>query len=183
EFPHARRPSANALRGRSPRADCPPLWLRGCRAGAGCLATQRALRQAGAGTLMARSQALARAGEILWDAWQQRAVIDTLPPECRPQTRGEGYLVQSAIEARSPGPLFGWKVAATSVAGQRHIQVSGPIAGRLLRERAHPSGSRLSLAGNRMAVAEPEFAFRMGRDLVPKPQPYSLDEVMAAVAD
>jgi 2-keto-4-pentenoate hydratase len=132
---------------------------------------------------MARSQALARAGDLLWDAWQKRAVIDTLPPECRPKTRVEGYRVQSAIEARSSGPLFGWKVAATSVAGQRHIQVSGPIAGRLLRERAHPSGSRLSLAGNRMAVAEPEFAFRMGRDLAPKPQPYSLDEVMAAVAD
>src|SRR5438045_4240223 len=113
---------------------------------------------------MARSQALARAGEILWDAWQQRTVIDTLPPECRPKTRVEGYQVQSATEARSSGPLFGWKIAATSLAGQRHINVDGPIAGRLLRERAHPSGAQLSLARNRMAVAEPEFAFGMGRE-------------------
>jgi 2-keto-4-pentenoate hydratase len=33
-----------------------------------------------------------------------------------------------------------------------------------------------------MKVAEAEFAFRMGRDLPPRPQPYSVDEVLAAVA-
>ncbi|WP_137890443.1 hydratase [Ramlibacter sp. 2FC] len=131
---------------------------------------------------MGRSQALARAGEILWGAWQQGTVIESLPQECRPLTRAEGYQVQSAIEARSRGPLFGWKIAATSLAGQRHIKVDGPIAGRLLRERAHPSGSQLSLARNRMAVAEPEFAFRMGRDILPRRQAYSVAEVVAATA-
>jgi 2-keto-4-pentenoate hydratase len=131
---------------------------------------------------MARSKALARASEILWGAWQQGTVIESLPAELRPVTRAEGYRVQAAIEARSSGPLLGWKIAATSPAGQHHIQVDGPIAGRLLRERAHPSGSLLSLAGNRMAVAEPEFAFRMGHDIRPRSQPYSLDEVVAAIA-
>lgn len=131
---------------------------------------------------MDRPQALAQAAEILWGTWQQGTVIESLPQECRPLTRAEGYRVQSAIEARSSGRLFGWKIAATSVAGQRHIQVDGPIAGRLLRERAHPSGSRLSLAGNRMAVAEPEFAFRMGRDIPSRHQTYTADEVLAAVA-
>ena len=33
-----------------------------------------------------------------------------------------------------------------------------------------------------MRVAEAEFAFRMGVDLPPRPQPYSVDEVLAAVA-
>lgn len=131
---------------------------------------------------MTREQALARASEILWGAWQHGTAIESLPAEVRPLTRAEGYRVQAAIEARSSGPLLGWKIAATSPAGQRHIQVGGPIAGRLLRERAHPSGSRLSLAGNRMAVAEPEFAFRIGHDLRPRPQPYKLEEVMAAIA-
>ena len=132
---------------------------------------------------MARSQALVRAGEILWRAWQQGTVIESLPQESRPLTRAEGYQVQSATEARSSGPLFGWKIAATSLAGQRHIKVDGPIAGRLLRERAYSSGSQLSLATNRMSVAEPEFAFRMGRDLLPRRLAYSVAEVMAATAD
>jgi len=131
---------------------------------------------------MDRSEALVRAGEILWGAWRQGTVILSLPDDCRPLTRAEGYRVQAAIEARSAGPLFGWKIAATSPAGQRHINVDGPIAGRLLRERVYPSGSRLSLARNRMAVAEPEFAFRMGRDIQPRRRPYSAGEVMTATA-
>ncbi|NDZ18981.1 hydratase [Variovorax sp. WS11] len=131
---------------------------------------------------MDRVQTLARAGEILWGAWQKGAVIESLPQECRPISRAEGYRVQSTLESRSAFPLFGWKIAATSPAGQRHIQIEGPIAGRLLREQVFSSGAELSLARNRMAVAEPEFAFRMGRDLPPKRQPYSVAEVTAAVA-
>jgi 2-keto-4-pentenoate hydratase len=132
---------------------------------------------------MGRAPALARAAEILWRAWQQGTVIESLPAEFRPLTRAEGYQVQAAIEARSSSPLFGWKIAATSLAGQRHIQVAGPIAGRLLRERIHPSGTQLSLARNRMAVAEPEFAFRIGRDVAPRRSHYSAAEVTAAIAD
>lgn len=131
---------------------------------------------------MNRAQALERAGIILWDAWQQGVAIRALPPEVRPLSRAEGYAVQSALEGRSSGPLFGWKLAATSLAGQRHIQVDGPIAGRLLRERARAPGARLSLACNRMAVAEPEFAFRMGRDLPPRITGYTVAEVVSAVA-
>jgi 2-keto-4-pentenoate hydratase len=33
-----------------------------------------------------------------------------------------------------------------------------------------------------MKVAEAEFAFRMGRDLPPRPEPYSVEEVLDAVA-
>jgi 2-keto-4-pentenoate hydratase len=131
---------------------------------------------------MERSTALLRASGILWHEWQQGSVIPSLPDDCRPRSRSEGYEVQAAIEARSAHPVFGWKVAGTSPAGQRHINVAGPIAGRLLRERVHASESRLSLARNRMAVAEPEFAFRMRRDIPPRRQPYSVAEVVAAAA-
>ena len=132
---------------------------------------------------MDRAQALKRAANILWTAWQQGEAIRALPPEIRPVSRSEGYQVQAALEGRSSAPLFGWKIAATSVAGQQHIQVGGPIAGRLLRERVHRPGSRLSLAHNRMAVAEPEFAFRLGRNIQPRGKPYAVDEVALAVAD
>lgn len=131
---------------------------------------------------MDRENSLLQASGILWNEWQQGSVIPSLPEQCRPRTRAEGYQVQAQIESRSASPLFGWKIAATSAAGQRHINVAGPIAGRLLRERVHPSGSQLSLAQNRMAVAEPEFAFRMRRDIPPRPLPYSAAEVLAATA-
>lgn len=123
-----------------------------------------------------------RASDILWAAWQAGAVLDALPDDCRPATADQAFAVQALAESRSSQPLFGWKIAATSIGGQQHIGVSGPLAGRLLHERVVASGATLSLAGNRMVVAEPEFAFRLARDLPARSTPYEMGEVLAAVA-
>jgi len=125
----------------------------------------------------------AHAGEILLRAWQEGGVIENLPDSCRPLSRTEGYQVQRVFERQSRHALRGWKIAATSAAGQSHIRVTGPIAGRLLQECCHLSGATLSLKNNRMAVAEPEFAFCMGQDLLPRSTVYGFPEVLAAVAD
>lgn len=76
--------------------------------------------------------------------------------------------------------MFGWKIAATSEAGQRHINVDGPMAGRILSETLIPDGGTAPMTGNEMRVAEPEFAFRMGRDLPQRSQPYTVQEVLDA---
>ena len=99
----------------------------------------------------------------------------------RPRDRIEGYAVQAAIEKYSPHALFGWKIAATSEAGQKHINVAGPMAGRILTETVIPDGGTASMEGNEMRVAEPEFAFRMRIDLPPRSAPYSVQEVLDAV--
>ena len=85
------------------------------------------------------------------------------------------------IEKYSTTHLFGWKIAATSEAGQKHINVDGPMAGRILQETIIPDGGTASMAGNEMRVAEPEFAFRMQADLPPRASPYSVREVLDAV--
>lgn len=121
------------------------------------------------------------ASDLLCRCWAEGRCIDGLPQELRPTSRAEGYAIQALVERRSAAPLYGWKIAATSTAGQAHIGVDGPLAGRLLAERAVPSGAELSLAGNRMRVAEPELAFRIGRTLPPRPEPWTVPEVMAAV--
>ncbi len=131
---------------------------------------------------MLSSDNLQAASDMLTDAWSRGDKLDALPPGVRPATRADGYAIQQRIEALSSQPLFGWKIAATSIAGQRHIGVDGPLAGRLLAERVLPPGSTIDLAGNLMRVAEVEFAFRMGADLAPRDVPYEVDEVMAAVA-
>lgn len=121
------------------------------------------------------------AADILWSAWQTGDVIDALGQNCRPQTRADGYAIQSLVAGHSTRPAFGWKIAATSAAGQQHIGVDGPLAGRLLHERVFADGARLTFGANRMAVAEPEFAFRLGRALGPRDKTYSVAEVLAAV--
>lgn len=119
---------------------------------------------------------------LLFDTWTEGRTLPALPDALRPATRTEGYAIQALLEQRSHAPLYGWKIAATSVAGQRHIGVDGPLAGRILAERVFPDGGTVPWGANRMAVAEVEFAFRMGQDLPPRRAPYSVDEVLTAVA-
>ena len=122
------------------------------------------------------------ASRLLVSHWDNGTRLGAIPEVLRPQTRAEGYAVQSHVVDRSAAPLFGWKIAATSLAGQRHINVDGPMAGRLLAEKALAVGGTASLATSRMRVAEIEFAFRFGRELPPRAEPYGIAEVMDAVA-
>jgi 2-keto-4-pentenoate hydratase len=120
---------------------------------------------------------------ILWRHWQAGTVIDALPADLAPPTREAGYAIQACFERHSASPRAGWKIAATSAAGQRHINVEGPLAGRILAERVLPGGATVSLEGNRMRVCEPEFAFRFGVALPARSAPRTVDAVMATVSD
>lgn len=121
------------------------------------------------------------AAKILHDHWQAGTKLPALAGAQRPRDRDEGYAVQAAMERYTSGKIFGWKIAATSEAGQKHINVAGPLAGRIYAERVIPDGGTASMAGNAMRVGEPEFAFRIGRDLAPRAAPYTVEEVLAAV--
>jgi len=121
------------------------------------------------------------ASRVLQGHWRAGTKLDGLDPSQRPRDRIEGYAVQAEIAHSSAAKLFGWKIAATSEAGQKHINVAGPMAGRILSETVIPDGGTAPMAGNEMRVAEPEFAFRMRTDLPPRPSAYTVDEVLAAV--
>jgi 2-keto-4-pentenoate hydratase len=124
------------------------------------------------------------AADIIWLAWQQEHSIENLPSVCRPQSLEQGYAIQAALSARAGQPVAGWKIAATSVAGQAHIAVGGPLAGRLFADRISHDKSTIALgAANVMCVAEAEFAFRLAGDLAPRLEPYTQEEVSACVAE
>jgi len=120
------------------------------------------------------------AAKLLFDCWQARKVIVALPEPLRPRNKLEGYAVQAALMPNTA--VFGWKVAASSEAGQRHINVSGPLAGRIFSTKVRPDGATVSIRGNRMRVAEVEFAFRMGASLPPRAAKYETAEILTAVA-
>jgi 2-keto-4-pentenoate hydratase len=122
------------------------------------------------------------AADLIWRHWQEGRRMAALPEDVRPRARRDAYAIQREFESRSAHPLFGWKIAATSRAGQQHINVDGPLAGRLLRERVFSSGDEVPFGANHMRVAEAEFAFRMAIDLPPRSEPYTPDEAVAAVA-
>ena len=124
---------------------------------------------------------IAIASRTLLGHWRPGTKLGGLDPTLRPRDRSEGYAIQAEIERSPAARLFGWKIAATSEAGQKHINVEGPMAGRILSETIIPDGGTASMAGNEMRVAEPEFAFRMRADLPPRPSAYTVDDVLAAV--
>ncbi len=124
---------------------------------------------------------VAAAARTLREHWRAGTKLDGLAPNERPHERAEGYAIQAELENHAGGQLFGWKIAATSAAGQRHINVDGPMAGRILPETVLPDGGIAPMTGNAMRVAEPEFAFRMRRDLPPRSSAYDVGEVLDAV--
>ena len=130
---------------------------------------------------MLDAKQIAAASAALRDQWRHGTKLANLPADIRPHDRTQGYAVQAELEKQSSAALFGWKIAATSDAGQRHINVAGPMAGRILAEMVIADGGTASMTGNAMRVAEPEFAFRMQADLTPRETLYDVGEVLAAV--
>ena len=122
------------------------------------------------------------AAREIWRHWQAGSSLDQLPDRCKPANRAQGYAAQAWLPQVSGRSVRGWKIAATSLAGQRHIQVSGPLAGRILAGQVLLPDAVVPPQGNRMRVAEPEMAFVMGQDLPARREAYRQDEVMAAVS-
>ncbi|MFZ9407699.1 MAG: 2-keto-4-pentenoate hydratase [Burkholderiaceae bacterium] len=120
------------------------------------------------------------AADLLSAAWSADLQGDLLPVALAPTNRAQGYAIQRLIDTRL-GPAAGWKIAATSLAGQKHIAVSGPLAGPVFANRVQGPSATVSLRGNRMRVAECEVVFRMARDLPVREETYSMDEVLDAV--
>ena len=122
------------------------------------------------------------AAAMLWRHRCAGTVLHELPLALRPRTHAEGHAIQAELPGVAGRSVVGWKIAATSQAGKAHINVGGPLAGRILAGGVVDVGAALSLAGNCMRVVEPEFAFRLGRSLPPRAAPYTADEVLDAVA-
>ena len=52
-----------------------------------------------------------------------------------------------------------WKIAATSIEGQKHINVSQPLAGFYKMQDVFENGCKVNIEKNLMRVLEPEFVF------------------------
>ena len=117
------------------------------------------------------------AATMLWNAWQAGETLAALPAEFRPADAAAAMAIQRTVTSMI-GPTIGWKVAATSAASQAVLGVDGPLAGAMHARFEYEPGQAISLAGQTMRVAEPEFAFRMGRPVAPGT---SADDVLDAV--
>ena len=74
-----------------------------------------------------------------------------------------------------------WKIAATSQEGQKHINVSQPLAGLYKIEDVFEDGCKLKIEKNLMRVLEPEFVFLLDGEKINGSDP-DLFKLIKAVA-
>ena len=124
-----------------------------------------------------RAEACAAA---IWEAWTTGTRRAALPEPIRPTTPDAGRRAQRAL-AEHAGRSYGWKLAATSRAGQAHIRVDGPLTGPLFDRFRYEPGATLPSHDVHMRVVEAEFAFRMARDVPPDATDSEIVDAVAAL--
>ena len=122
---------------------------------------------------------LHKAAEVLINAQNRGDRISLLPSSLRPVDLIEGYRIQDIATAGND--IAGWKIAATSQAGQNHIGIDHPIAGQLGNSCILNSGDTAVMTRNLMQAAEAEFVFEFSTDLLARSARYEIDEVMSYV--
>jgi len=120
------------------------------------------------------------AAALLWRLWATGATIPALPIGCRPGSVDDAWRIQRALDSRA-GPGAGWKIAGTSAAGQRHIGADGPVIGRLYRRCMVETEAELDVRALTMRSAEPEFAFRIARDIHPGDTDFATPGVLSNI--
>jgi 2-keto-4-pentenoate hydratase len=123
------------------------------------------------------------AAAFLWQARIRKKRVPELPEQFKPASLSDGYAIQDAMAALAGQSVAGWKIAATSAAGQRHIGVTEPISGRLFSGFVLAENATIDSNPLHMRVVEAEFAFVMRRGLAPRDVEYDRTEVKNAIAD
>jgi len=113
-----------------------------------------------------------RVAERIWAAWCSG---ERLPARPALDGAAAGMAAQDALRAHA-GASYGWKIAATTAAGQAHVAVDRPLPGPLFTRFRREPGDVLSSDHLHMRVVEAEFAYRLGADVEPG------GDVLAAVA-
>jgi len=91
------------------------------------------------------------------------------------------YLIQDEVYKKlGTCPSF-WKVGSTSKQAQRKLGTTEPGAARVPSQFCFVSGDIVPIFATHDVWVEGEFAFRLGRDLLPRKQPYTFEEVTDAI--
>jgi 2-keto-4-pentenoate hydratase len=112
----------------------------------------------------ARALAAARTGQP----------IAALPEGVRPQTEADSYAIQEAVLGRLGERIGGYKVGFSPE--------GGIFCAPIYESKVHASPASLPASGFHLIGIECEIGFRLNRALASRAQPYSRDEVLAAVS-
>ena len=118
----------------------------------------------------------------LAEARRDARQVAPLPEDLIPANADEGYAVNRLVARRLGWESFGWKIAATTAAMQQKLRSASPIYGRTYRRFACASPARFAAGELLDPLVECEFFVTLGRDLPPRDAPWTMAEVVDAVA-
>ncbi len=116
-----------------------------------------------------------KAAAVLAAACRASKRIDALPEDARPRNIAEAHAIQDAVTA-----LLGAEVSAYKANAPADASSSG-LRGPIYAANTRQSPARFPVAEAPQCGVEGEIAFRFRRDLPPRAEPYTRDEVAAAV--
>lgn len=109
-----------------------------------------------------------KAGQLLAGAWTSSIQVEAFADDLFPRTIAQATRIQDAMAARIDDEVVGWKVAGRP----------GPLLGRVFASHLYKTPAQLAAKRYPDLLLECEIGFRMERDLPPRPEPYSEDEVL-----
>jgi 2-keto-4-pentenoate hydratase len=97
-----------------------------------------------------------------------------------PPDSATAYRVAAMVAEELGWPVLGWKIAAFKEEMQKALRTDSPIYGRTYFVRETPA----SFAHAKLVspIPEVEYQAKLGADLPPRDEPYSIEEVSDAVA-
>jgi 2-keto-4-pentenoate hydratase len=129
-----------------------------------------------------------RAGEWLYEAHRKRDRFAPMPAELAPRDVDEAYTIQSEFvgaRAGELGPVTGYKIALTTAAMRKLVNMNDSIAGDMLDKTIlrfdENTIARVRAADYVRLIVEFEIAFEMAEDLPAFGAPYGRNRIAAAV--
>lgn len=121
------------------------------------------------------------AARLLFEARERRRRLSRLPEALSPRTTDDAEAICEAFTRLLERPFGGWKVGATDPAVPIKLGLERPFSGPIPARYVYKSGDRVEWADLLRPVVEAEIGLRLGRDLPPRLQPYTREEVADAI--
>lgn len=121
---------------------------------------------------MERNQAV-EAANLIASLYRGETSLERLPESCRPQSISDAGQILGELPRAVGRPIRGWKCYFPFKATQPNL--FAPIFNIL------QSGEQITRSVANLHLIEPEIVFRAERDLPPREEPYSYEEVASAV--
>lgn len=126
-----------------------------------------------------------RAADELVRTRFDHVAFDGFPSEIRPESEAEGYLIRDVLAERLAdrgfGRRVGYKIGCTTEVMQQYLKISSPCAGSVYDTTVQYGDGSFNLKDYVRAGVECEIAVRLSRDLTPREQGFTREDVASAV--